>query len=128
MDALEMVLDAAEVRARQILGEASKYEALASPTDRIYGGGHMDIAIETLEKHYKPLRAAIDKVREGQWYVALVVDEPISGLPSQRVYGPFDSSELALDELGKHNLPDYVTTGYLLLRGPGEIAKEVVGS
>lgn len=64
-----LVLDAAERTARDLLGQASKYEALASPRERREGTGQQAIADETYEKHFKPIREAIDAVRE-EWGMA----------------------------------------------------------
>lgn len=51
--ALDMVLEAAERRARELLGEASKYEKLRQPK----------VAKLTMDEHYWPLRRAIEEVR-----------------------------------------------------------------
>lgn len=66
--------------------------------------------------------------REPQQYVAAVMDEPIPGVPSVRVYGPFATSADALAEIASNHVQERcpeMTTGYLLLRHPDEIAKEV---
>lgn len=61
---MELVLEAAEMRARELLNQASKYEGLASETERIVGSGQQAVADETMNEHYQPLRDAIDRVRE----------------------------------------------------------------
>lgn len=53
MSAVEIVLEAAERRARELLDQASKYERLGQPS----------IAEETMREHYTPLRDAITEVR-----------------------------------------------------------------
>lgn len=52
--ALERVLEAAERRSRELLNQASGYERIQ----------FQSTADETMEKHYQPLRDAIDKLRE----------------------------------------------------------------
>lgn len=54
LEALEVVLEAAERRALELLNQASKYEALNQP----------NIAEETYKQHYKPVRDAIETVRK----------------------------------------------------------------
>lgn len=66
--------------------------------------------------------------REPQQYVAAVMDEPIPGVPSVRVYGPFATSADALAEIASNHVQERcpeMTTGYLLLHRPDEIAREV---
>ena len=63
-DALDRVLEAAERHARELLGQAPKYEKLATPTERLNGTGQQAVANETMRDHYKPLREAIDLVKE----------------------------------------------------------------
>jgi hypothetical protein len=53
MSPLERVLEAAERRANELLGQASNYEQLGMPS----------VAEETMREHYRPLRDAITKVR-----------------------------------------------------------------
>lgn len=60
----------------------------------------------------------------GQHYVAIVIDEPIAGVPSHRVYGPFDTAQEALAAFPVGSLPEGTYSGYLLLRGPEEVVKE----
>jgi hypothetical protein len=53
-DPFALVLEAAERCARELLDQASGYERL----------GMAPIATETLNDHYRPLRTAIDRIRE----------------------------------------------------------------
>jgi hypothetical protein len=67
---LARVLEAAELRAREVLDQASKYERLDCP----------DTARETLEEHFRPLRNAIEAVRAANAASATAgaaqIDEP----------------------------------------------------
>lgn len=83
--------------------------------------------VEGFAKHMDAAKEAFLREQAGkQRYVALVVDEPLPGFPSHRLYGPFNTSDEAVAALGAHPLPDYVSKGVFLLRGPEEIAKEVI--
>lgn len=62
--ALEKVIEAAERHARELLGQASNYEKLATEQERRTGTGQQQIANETYGEHYRPLRDAIDTLRQ----------------------------------------------------------------
>lgn len=64
-------------------------------------------------------------------YVAIVADEPIGGLPSYRLYGPFvtrEAAHLALSDAGLTNggvtHPELHSTGVLPLRPIDSLPEE----
>lgn len=65
-------------------------------------------------------------------WLAMVVDEPIAGVPSHRHYGPFESSEQAWEALAEAGLSslshlpvhDHHTIGVLPLRQPAQMTQE----
>lgn len=70
---MRLVIEAAERRYRELLNQASEYQA-----KQLYG-----LADETAQEHVRPLRAAIDQLQDGVW-VALWVDD--NGEPNAQVY------------------------------------------
>lgn len=66
MTPLEIVIEAAERRVRELLNEASNYERLP---------GMQVLADETMRDHVRPLLDAIDHLRSGELFVVGNLDE-----------------------------------------------------